>query len=267
MQTKYITLSEMKGQFQTIFVLKNDSQYLNKQQVNFETEQFPIMRVVEKFKGDPNSETLSALDSLLFVRETYKAQMIDIIKNHNKELQLIIDKHEGTLIKKIISKVFKSKELITKKEEIKKYEQYILDIDDKPMLKDAIVMSLDDEEQLRIPFYSLKLNSIVYEVSTAFIGSLKITPYLVKEVYLYTNMDESSPCDYEFDYILESTEDNKKKELSYSSLRTFDGKRMKNGIYENFIFVNKEDAKDHVKKVLNNMKLSIDEQIKVIDEL
>ena len=263
MQSKFIKISELKSKFGTNFIVDNINDIYDFKNSDFENGVFPVVELeevlscVDYWKEDYFSKSLN--DHI----NQYKSVLKSAISNQIDLTQKSFLTLEHSLKYRLTSFIHKNKEYDNLKSKFSNLKNIRDGLDINPTIINPKVKLLDDEDLVRVPYTSFKEDQILYLVATDYAMNLKIDSYTVKEVNLRKSTDISyDSYDYCFDYIVENMNDPLDKfVLDHEKVNTFDGIKMKTGLYEQSMFIEKQQATDHILKVLTNMKDSINEQI------
>lgn len=263
MQSKFIKISELKSKFGTNFIVDNINDIYDFKNSDFENGVFPVVELeevlncVDYWREDCFSKSLNDhINQYKSVLKSAISNQIDLIQN--KFLTL-----EYSLKYRLTSFIHKNKDYDNLKTKFSNLKNVRDGLENNSSIIIPKVKLLDDEDLVKVPYTSFKEDQILYLVATDYAMNLKIDPYIVRKVNLSKSNDTN--FDYYFDYIIENLNNPLDKfVLDHEKVNTFDGIKMKTGLYEQSMFIEKQQATDHILKVLTNMKDSIDEQINKI---
>lgn len=263
MQSKFIKMSELKHKFGTNFTVENINSIYDFKNSDFENGVFPIIEL---------KEVLTCVD---YWNENYlKKSLNEHIEQYTSVLKSAISKQidlvqngfltlDHSLKYRLTSFIHKNKEYDKLKSKFSNLKNVRDGLDTNSSILNPKINFIDDEDLVQVPYTSFKEDQVLYLVATDYAMNLQIKPYIVNKVHLRKSNDTN--YDYYFDYIVENVNDSSDIfVLDHEKVNTFDGVKMKTGLYEQTMFIDKQKAIEHILTVLTNMKDSIDEQINKI---
>lgn len=254
MQSKIISVSELKQSFPIYYTTKNDTYDGFFSRLDFEKGSFPVVNIHETFVP------LNELSDEQGIKHNYESWIIDAIDQKIYQWESFIKSHTNTF-KKRVQNIFKPvPEIAYYKELIARYSPYLSRRKPLSDLLSFHLVRLDDGHLLNIPDFSLHREQELYYVEPGLSANLKLSKVVVDKIDIVAASSDTL-LDFEFSYRFKG---DAIPSLSASDMRYSDGLVIKVGYYQQYIFISKEEAKKHGLKVLENLRDSVQRQI---DEL
>ncbi len=190
-------------------------------------------------------------------------EVLNILTERLDSLKLLIDEQLNNKFRQI-TKFFRNNDeiysLISEQSQIQKLIANPSEIEKNILVE---VNLIDQNTLYSIPFNTLEYGQNVYIVTQSFNSYLEIKKYQVSDIIIINTQNDSEfNTDFEFNYYLKNVDNNELIEISYYNFRNFDGNKA--NINNGFLFIDLEAAKEHCILSLNNLKNTIVDKIKEI---
>ncbi len=253
MQTKIVNIQELRERFSRTYSVRIES-------TNFSDDSLlknnpVIFTLIEKFNESLLEQEHN--DDINF--DYYKSICLKEVNNYIVEKLNTYEQDLSKLNKNIFSFFYTSAQKQNKINLIKKISDLNYLLQDSDKLSSLIVFKFENyPELIREPFFKFYKDQTIFLVVQDPISYLKVEESSIKDIFLVAKNDNSEDMLFEYEYLISKGGNDIR--INSNQVQKFDGSKCIIN-YNLAIFVDLQEAKEHCFKVLNAIKLTVDEKI------